>query len=255
MDSEDSAAPRAVTACLLVIGDEVLSGRTRDANLPYLARWLGEIGIQLREARVVPDVPQVIADAVLTCRQAFDYLFTTGGIGPTHDDRTTVAVARAFGAQVTLSDEAVARLEAYYGPGQLNEARLKMAHVPTGARLIDNPITGAPGFQLENVLVLPGIPRLVQAMLEVLRPRLTGGQPLRSATLRALYRESDLAPDLTRLVQEMPGIQVGSYPFFQGERPGVSLVIRTADEALLARARDALRRLLLRVGAELLEES
>lgn len=158
--TEPAATEVPVTACLVVIGDEVLSGRTRDANLQQLASWLGELGIQLAEARIIPDRPETIAETVNACRASHDYVFTSGGIGPTHDDVTAAAVAHAFGVELELDPRAVAALEAYYGAEGLNDARLKMARVPAGARLIDNSVTGAPGFALANVYVLPGIPRI-----------------------------------------------------------------------------------------------
>ena len=181
-----SSAPASnptVTACLLIIGNEILSGRTKDANLAFLGENLNEIGVRLMEARVVPDIEAVIVETLNEVRGKFDYVFTTGGIGPTHDDITSSCVAKAFGVPWSLHPEAHALLKAHYAEGELNEARLRMAHTPEGASLIENPISKAPGFQMGNVFVMAGIPRVMQAMFESLKSRLTGGAPVRSVTL------------------------------------------------------------------------
>src|SRR3954451_19193777 len=169
------------TACLLVIGNEVLSGRTRDANIQFLATHLGERGIPLREVRIIPDVPETIISTVNEVRAKFDYVFTTGGIGPTHDDITSECIARAFGVKWVLHEEARRRLAAgYANPADLNEARLRMAHVPEGAVLIDNPVSRAPGFQIGNVFVMAGVPRIMQAMFDGIKHGLAGGAPVLS---------------------------------------------------------------------------
>lgn len=237
-------------ACLIIIGDEILSGRTRDANLQYLATWLGELGIRLAEARVIRDDPETIIETVNTCRSAFGYVFTTGGIGPTHDDRTSEAVARAFGVELELDARAEGWLRDYYGADGLNPSRLKMARVPAGADLLENPISRAPGFRLDNVFVLPGIPKLVQAMLEYARPFLIGGEPMRSQTVRGLIRESAIADELGRFQQRHADVEIGSYPFFEGERPGVALVVRANAETAVSAASSALATLLRELGAD-----
>ncbi|MGH6914997.1 MAG: competence/damage-inducible protein A, partial [Geminicoccales bacterium] len=170
-----SRSEKPVTACLIIIGNEILSGRTVDANLPYVATALGSIGIRLAEARVVPDIEAEIADAVNACRGKHTYVFTTGGIGPTHDDITAASIAKAFGLPFGRNAEAERRLLAYYPPERVNPARMKMADAPEGAELIDNPVSVAPGFRVENVYVLPGVPKIMQAMLDSLLPKLEGG--------------------------------------------------------------------------------
>jgi molybdenum cofactor synthesis domain-containing protein len=232
------------TACLLVIGNEVLSGRTRDANVQHLATWLEGVGLRLAEARIIPDDPQIIVETVTRCRRRYDHVFTSGGIGPTHDDVTTAAIAEAFGVGLVLDPQAVACLEEYYGPAGLNEARRKMARVPAGATLIDNPVTRAPGFRLENVYVLPGIPKTFRAMLDSLQDVIGGGPRRHSLTLRALARESDLAASLAEIQRDQPSVDIGSYPFFQDARPGVALVLRGTDREQVARVGVEVKRLI-----------
>ncbi len=171
------SSQKAITACVIIIGNEILSGRTAEANLRYLGRRLGELGVHLHEARVIPDTEDAIVTAVNQCRTIFDYVFTTGGIGPTHDDITSQSVAKAFGVPIKRNPDAVARLRAYYGAQHLNEARLKMANVPEGAHLINNPVSGAPGFEIGNVWVLAGVPSIMRVMFEGVTYRLTGGPP------------------------------------------------------------------------------
>jgi molybdenum cofactor synthesis domain-containing protein len=188
-----------VTAAVIVIGNEILSGRTKDANFVYLAEHLNELGIRLLEARIVADVDDAIVRAVNDCRARFDYVFTTGGIGPTHDDITAASIAKAFAVPLTAHPEAVARLERHYAHSQLNEARMRMAYTPEGATLIDNPISAAPGFQIGNVFVMAGVPLIMQAMFEGIRHRLVGGAPLRSRTFRTNLAEGVMAKDLGAL--------------------------------------------------------
>ncbi len=239
---------RPVTACLIVIGNEILSGRTQEANLQQLATWLEGKGIQLKEAHVIPDEPDIIIEVVNSSRAKHDHVFTSGGIGPTHDDVTAATIARAFGVPLVLDSRAVASLKAYYGAEEVNDARLKMARVPKGGRLIENPVTGAPGFRLENVYVLPGIPRIFQAMLVNLAPRLRGGPHLQSVTLRVLARESDLATPLAEAQRQHPTVQIGSYPFMQDDQPGVALVLRGSDQESIARAQKSVEGLLETAG-------
>jgi len=243
-----------INACLIIIGDEVLSGRTREANMQRLATWLEGLGIQLAEARVVPDEERAIITALNTCREQYTYVFTCGGIGPTHDDITTATIARAFGVPLVLDPRAVASLEAYYGAEGLNDARLKMAQVPKGGRLIENPVTGAPGFRLGNVFVMPGVPRIFEAMLELLTPRMLGGPARQSVTLRAMLRESDIATALAALQRQHSRVQIGSYPFMRDDEQGVALVLRSAEEDHLVQAKEAVAALLVAQGAELVEE-
>ena len=214
------------TAAVVVIGDEILSGRTRDANLPLLAQRLGEVGIRVAEARVVADDVEVIAEAVNALRARHAYVFTTGGIGPTHDDLTAAAIARAFAVPVVRHDEAERRLRAYYDADRLNAARLKMADMPMGAALIDNPVSAAPGFWLENVYVLPGVPKILEAMVTGLVPRLTGGPPTVSRALTVFCAEGELAEALATLQAEVGEVALGSYPFARQDRFGTTVVAR-----------------------------
>ncbi|HEY0835031.1 MAG TPA: molybdopterin-binding protein [Azospirillum sp.] len=229
------------TAAVLIIGNEILSGRTKDANLPHIAEKLGEIGIRLREARVVPDVPEEIVAALNALRARYTYVFTTGGIGPTHDDITSECVALAFGVALERNPEAVERLERHYaGRQQLNEARLRMANVPAGGILVDNPISAAPGYQIGNVFVLAGVPSIMQAMLDGVLPRLKGGPPIHARTVSCELAEGRLAADLGALQDRYPQLEIGSYPYFRRGDFGVSLVLRGTDEAALDRAAEEL---------------
>ena len=220
------------TACLLVIGNEVLSGRTRDANIQYLATRLGEIGLPLREVRVIPDVAAVIIGTVNEVRARFDQVFTTGGIGPTHDDITSECIAAAFGVPCERHPEAWARLERQYEPGAFNAARQRMATLPRGAELIDNPVSVAPGFTLGNVHVLAGVPRIMQAMFEGLAPRLAGGPPMVSRAVHADgLPEGRIAEGLAAVQARYPGIDLGSYPYYRAAGGGVAIVARGPDAA------------------------
>lgn len=246
------SANQPVTACVIIIGNEVLSGRTADVNLAYLGKGLNDLGIRLMEARVVRDDEGAIIDAVNTCRGAFDYVFTTGGIGPTHDDITAECVARAFGVPLERNPEAVRRLQRRYANTgiELNQARLRMANVPAGATLIDNPVSSAPGFQIGNVLVLAGVPDIMRAMFEGAKHRITGGMPMRSRTVSCVLPEGDLAQDLGALQDRYPDIEIGSYPYFRRGRFGVSVVLRATDAEPLAGALEALCDLIRRLGGE-----
>jgi molybdenum cofactor synthesis domain-containing protein len=228
------------TAALVVIGDEILSGRTQDKNVAQLASWLNMQGIRLVEVRIVPDVLERIGEAVNALRATHDYLFTTGGIGPTHDDITVDAMAAAFGVPVVVHPEARAILEEYYRgrPGGLTEARLRMARVPQGAELIANPSSGAPGVKMGNVYILAGVPHIAGSMLEALTGKLEGGRPVVSATIGARAPESDVADLLRETEAAHPGVAIGSYPFFKDGRYGANFVIRSEDgESVAACAR------------------
>lgn len=225
-----------VTAAIIVIGNEILSGRTKDANLAYLAEHLNETGIRLMEGRIVLDIEEAIAEAVNECRAKYDYVFTTGGIGPTHDDITAGSIARAFGLPLTPHPEAVARLERHYAHGQLNAARLRMAMTPEGATLIDNPISAAPGFRIGNVFVFAGVPAIMQAMFDSIRHSLIGGAPMRSRTYRTNLPEGLMAADLGALQTRYPDVEIGSYPSFARRESGVRIVLRSTDTARLAAA-------------------
>jgi molybdenum cofactor synthesis domain-containing protein len=224
------------TAVVIIIGNEILSGRTRDANLSFIGKRCDELGIRLQEARVIQDDEKTIIDTINHCRANYDYVFTTGGIGPTHDDITSASVAKAFGVKLERNAEAVAAMESYYAPGILNEARLKMADIPQGARLIDNLVSSAPGIHLDNVFVLPGVPSIMQAMFEGITDRLTGGRPVSTISIRTDLREGDLADDLTDIQQQFSDVSIGSYPFFREGRPGVNLVLRSTEPDSIERA-------------------
>ena len=228
---------RGWTAALVVIGDEILSGRTQDKNVGQVATWLNEQGIRLAEVRIVPDVSERIVETVNVLRVEHDYVFTTGGIGPTHDDITVDAIAAAFGVSVVVHPEARRILEDYYRdrPGGLTDARLRMARVPEGAELIPNPTSGAPGVRIANVYIMAGVPHIAASMLESLTGKLEGGRPVVSVTIGARAPESDVADLLRETEAAHPGVVIGSYPFFKDGRYGANFVIRSED-AELARA-------------------
>ncbi len=247
-----------VTACLVIIGNEILSGRTKDKNLAHIAERLNDWGIRLMEARVVPDVEETIIATVNEVRTKFDYVFTTGGIGPTHDDITAECIAKAFGlphvihpvARAKMAASYKSKMEANYKSGQLNEARLRMATMPQGALLIENDVSFAPGFQVENVFVMAGIPDVMHAMLEALEGRLKGARSRRSLTIKAFLPEGDLAGPLGALQDEFPDVEIGSYPFHEDGRFGARLVMSGIDEALLEKAGEKLDQLLAGLNGE-----
>jgi len=248
-----TAAKGEVTAAVLVIGNEILSGRTKDVNLGFLAEQLTALGIRLREARVIADLEADIVATVNETRARYDYVFTTGGIGPTHDDITAACVAKAFGVALVLDERAVAVLTRHYQPGQLNEARLRMAHVPAGASLIDNPVSAAPGFQMGNVFVMAGVPSIMQAMFGGLKHRLTGGPAILSRTVSGFIAEGTIAAGLGALQDRYGQLEIGSYPFFRQGRFGASFVLRGTDAAAIAAAAEELRTLIRELGAEPME--
>jgi molybdenum cofactor synthesis domain-containing protein len=242
------------TAALAVIGDEILSGRTQDRNIAQVATWLNQQGIRLAEVRVVPDDPERIAAAVNALRAAHDYLFTTGGIGPTHDDITVDSIAAAFGVPVVVHPEARRILEEYYrargGTGELTEARLRMARVPEGAELLANPTSGAPGVKIGNVYILAGVPHIAASMLEALTGTLEGGRPVVSVTVGAYAAESEVADLLRETEAGHPGVAVGSYPFFRDGRYGANFVMRSEDGDAAQRCAEDLVRDLTTTGYE-----
>lgn len=228
------------TAALVIIGDEILSGRTQDANLSYLAKWLNIQGIRLKEARVVADEMEAIGEAVTACLAAHDYVFTTGGIGPTHDDITVDAAAAALGVGVVHHPQAIEILKHYYGD-RITEARLRMARVPEGSELLLNPETGAPGIRHGRLFIMAGVPKITQGMLRGLDGKLAGGRPVISRAVGAWAQESQVA-DLLREVQDShEGVQVGSYPFWREGKGGANFVLRSVDEKSLAGAVEALK--------------
>jgi molybdenum cofactor synthesis domain-containing protein len=240
------------TAALVVIGDEILSGRTQDKNVAQVATWLNDQGIRLAEVRIVPDILERIVETVNAVRPGHDYVFTTGGIGPTHDDITVDAIASAFGVPVVVHPEARRILEDFYRdrPGGLTDARLRMARVPEGAELIPNPTSGAPGVRIGNVYIMAGVPHIAATMLEALTGTLEGGRPVVSVTVGARAPESDVADLLRETEAAHPGVAIGSYPFFKDGRYGANFVIRSEDGELAQRTGDALSERLRDAGYE-----
>ncbi len=246
--------PRVWTAALVVIGDEILSGRTQDRNVAQLAAWLNAQGIRLVEVRVIADDMAAIADAVRPLAACHDYLFTTGGIGPTHDDITVDAIAAAYDVAVEIHPRARAILDGYYADkGGLNEARLRMARVPAGADLIENRLSGAPGIRLGNIFIMAGVPAIAAQMLDALTGMLDGGLPVVSRTLGCWVAESEVADLLRETERAHPGCQIGSYPFFREGRVGADFVIRSTDATLLAACGDALAIALRGAGRDAVE--
>ncbi len=233
------------TAAMLVIGDEILSGRTRDANMHHLAGELVKLGIDLNEVRVVPDDRQAIIDAAKSLSMAYDHVFTSGGIGPTHDDITADSIAEAFGAPIGIREDALAILEVHYERRkiELNEARLRMARIPEGAALIDNPVSAAPGFTLGNVHVLAGVPSVFRAMVAALLPTLAGGQQIFSASLRIGRAEGDIASPLADVAMRYSNLNFGSYPFHLDGVYGTNIVVRGGDRDAIGAAIEALENL------------
>ena len=252
---DSSPGAKDVTACVLVIGNEILSGRTQDKNIRFLANGLNGIGVRLREVRVIPDLRETIVATLNECRRAFDYVLTTGGIGPTHDDITSDCVAEAFGVAMRRDQGVAALLQAHMGAGELNEARLRMATFPEGAELIHNPVSAAPGYRIGNVFVLAGVPQIMQAMFEGAKHRLAGGARMHARAVSVLLGEGAIAADLARLQARWPDIDVGSYPAMRRRRFGVSVVLRGTDPARLDRALGELKEMLTFLGGAPEDES
>ena len=220
-----------VNAAIIIIGNEILSGRTIDANTSALAIWLNSLGVNLNEVRVIPDIEKKIVYTINELRKKFDYVFTTGGIGPTHDDITANSISKAFGVKYSIHPEAFKILESYYKPGEFNKGRQRMAWTPSGARLILNPTSGAPGFVIENVFCLPGVPSILKSMLGGLKNEISGGKPILSHTINLRTVESEIAKSLTSVQNNNKETDIGSYPFFKAGKIGVSIVIRSEDQS------------------------
>ena len=216
---------------IIIIGNEILSGRTKDLNTSALSKWLNSIGVNIVESRAIPDVEQIIVNTVKELKQKYDYVFTSGGIGPTHDDITAESISKAFGLKYEIHKEAYKLLEKYYGVGEFNEGRQKMAWMPSNANLILNPASGAPGFFIENVFCLPGVPSILQAMLGGLSNKLVGGAPIISQTINLRTVESKIAKPLTFVQDNNKDVDIGSYPFFRAGKLGVSIVLRSKDQS------------------------
>jgi molybdenum cofactor synthesis domain-containing protein len=243
-----------VTACVLIIGNEILSGRTQDTNLAYIATGLNSVGVTLKEARVIADIPEAIIGTVNEVRAAFDYVFTTGGIGPTHDDITSECIAKAFGVPWTLHPEAHQIFLDHYKPGELNEARLRMAHTPEGASLIKNAVSRAPGFRMGNVFVMAGIPRVMQAMFDAVKHDLKGGRPMLSRSVSCHLAEGIIAKGLGEIQRRFADLDIGSYPFYRRGEFGTSLVLRGRDSDRLAAGTAEVVTLVRSLGGDPVEE-
>ena len=220
-----------VNAAILIIGNEILSGRTQDTNTSTLATWLNSIGVKVDEVRVIPDMEKTIIDTLNLLRANYDYIFTTGGIGPTHDDITAKSVSKAFGLKYEMHKEAYKILEKYYKPGEFNEGRQKMVWMPENAELILNPTSGAPGFSVENVFCLPGVPSILKLMLGGLKNKIVGGEPILSHTISLRTVESEIANSLTKVQDQNKDVEIGSYPFFHAGKLGVSIVLRSENQS------------------------
>ena len=220
-----------VNASILIIGNEILSGRTQDTNTSTLATWLNSIGVKVEEVRIIPDVEKTIIDTLNFLRNTYDYVFTTGGIGPTHDDITAQSVAKAFGIKYEIHKEAFKILEKYYQPGEFNEGRQKMVWMPEKANLIINPTSGAPGFSVQNVFCLPGVPSILKSMLGGLTNSIVGGEPILNLTISLRTVESEIASSLTKVQNDNLDVEIGSYPFFHAGKLGVSIVIRSEQQS------------------------
>mgnify|MGYP001273981412 FL=1 len=220
-----------VNAAILIIGNEILSGRTQDTNTVTLALWLNSIGVKVNEVRVIPDDEKTIIDTLNILRKENNYVFTTGGIGPTHDDITAASVSKAFGLKYEIHKEAFKILEAYYKPGEFNEGRQKMVWMPENAELILNPTSGAPGFSVDNVFCLPGVPSIMKSMLGGLKNKIVGGEPILSQTISLRTVESEIANSLTKVQDQNIDVEIGSYPFFHAGKLGVSIVLRSENQS------------------------
>ena len=219
-----------INAGIIIIGNEILSGRTKDTNTSTLATWLNSIGIKVEEVRVIPDKENIIIDTVNIFRKKFNYVFTSGGIGPTHDDITSETISKAFNMTYGPHKEAFKILEKYYSPGEFNDGRQKMAWMPIEANLILNPTSGAPGFNVENVFCLPGVPSILKAMLGGIQNKIVGGDPILSHTINLRTVESEIAKSLSEVQDKNKDVEIGSYPFFRAGKLGVSLVLRSTDQ-------------------------
>ena len=220
-----------VNAAILIIGNEILSGRTQDTNTGTLANWLNSLGVKVGEVRVVPDEEKIIIDTLNLLRKTYNYVFTTGGIGPTHDDITAQSVAKAFNKKYEIHKQAFKILESYYKPDEFNEGRQKMVWMPEDAELILNPTSGAPGFSIDNVFCLPGVPSILKSMLGGLKNKIVGGEPILSQTISLKTVESEIANSLTKVQEQNKDVEIGSYPFFHAGKLGVSIVIRSENQS------------------------
>ena len=242
-----------VNAAILIIGNEILSGRTQDTNTSTLATWLNLIGVKVNEVRVIPDIEKTIVETLNVLKTVNDYVFTTGGIGPTHDDITAESVSKAFGLSYEIHKEAFKILEAYYKPGEFNEGRQKMVWMPENAELILNPTSGAPGFSVENVFCLPGVPSILKSMLGGLNNKIVGGEPILSHTISLRTVESEIASSLTKVQDQNKDVEIGSYPFFHAGKLGVSIVIRSEKQSKIDECRDQILNFIKKMEIEVVD--
>jgi molybdenum cofactor synthesis domain-containing protein len=242
-----------VNAAILIIGNEILSGRTQDTNTSTIALWLNSIGVKVNEVRVIPDIEELIIDTVNHLREVNDYVFTTGGIGPTHDDITAQSISKAFNLKYEIHKQAFKILEAYYKPGEFNEGRQKMVWMPKNAKLILNPTSGAPGFNVKNVFCLPGVPSILKSMLGGLTNSIVGGETILSKTISLRTVESEIAKSLTDVQNKNKDIEIGSYPFFQAGKLGVSIVIRSEKQSKIDRCSDQILNFVKEMKIEVVE--
>ena len=242
-----------VNAAILIIGNEILSGRTQDTNTSTLAIWLNSIGVKVNEVRVVPDEEKIIVNALNILRKTYNYVFTTGGIGPTHDDITARSVSKAFNRKYEIHKDAFKILESYYKPGEFNEGRQKMVWMPKGAELILNPTSGAPGFKVENVFCLPGVPSILKSMLGGLKNMIVGGEPILSHTISLRTVESEIAHLLSKVQENNRDVEIGSYPFFHAGKLGVSIVIRSEKQSKIDECNSQILEFINKMKLEIVE--
>ena len=243
-----------INAAILIIGNEILSGRTCDTNTSTLALWLNSIGVKVQEVKIIPDIEEIIISSVNLLRKLYDYVFTTGGIGPTHDDITAQSVAKAFNLKYEVHQEGFKILEKYYKPGEFNEGRQKMIWMPKNAKLILNPTSGAPGFNVENVFCLPGVPSILKSMLGGLKNNIVGGEPILSQTIILRTVESEIASSLTRIQDNNKDVEIGSYPFFRAGKLGVSIVLRSTNQKKIDLCNEQILELVKIKNIEILRE-
>ena len=242
-----------IIAGIIIIGNEVLSGRTKDMNTSTISIWLNSLGIEVKEVRIIPDDEKTIIDTVNELRKKFNYIFTTGGIGPTHDDITAESISNAFNLEYGFHKEAFSILEKYYDPGEFNEGRQKMAKMPTKATLILNPTSGAPGFYVENVFCLPGVPSILKSMMGGLNNVLVGGDPILSKTINLRTYESEIAKSLTEVQNSNNDVEIGSYPFFRAGKLGVSIVLRSLDKKKIDKCNEQILEFINKKNIEIVE--
>ena len=244
-----------VNAAIIIIGNEILSGRTMDTNTSAIALWLNSIGVKVQEVRLIPDIQEIIINTVNLLRKDNEYVFTTGGIGPTHDDITAESISKAFSLNYEIHKEAYKILKAYYKPGEFNEGRQKMVWMPKGAKLILNPTSGAPGFSVDNVFCLPGVPSILKSMLGGLKNEISGGKPIISHTINLRTVESEIAKSLTSVQNNNKDVEIGSYPFFRAGKLGVSIVVRSENQSKIDDCNSKIMEFVLQKKIEIIKDN